>query len=509
MFSIVLPAAARNAVRHLVRNHPDYESAANSVGLDASRSMTKDQLMSMIETLGLEQTVMDIAAKMQNAAPVLSATMGQSRPAFRDPDETETETESGPVPESQPAPTPDEYEALAESVLDTVRPVLAPKIVKQVESALAPLLAAAKKPAVEIVRTVTVDESGLPVAPVIPAIRPAEIVGKSTLGKIYGLKGNGPGLSSPVSLWNSADAPSPDPFYVPEPSTLSRIISMLEDSHFVWMVGPPGTGKTITPMEFAARTGRPFVRIALDKVSDPVDLFGTPGLRSGNTFWTDGKVTAAIRRPGTVILLDEITACPPGITMVFQTLLDHRFLVLPNGERVQCAPGVLFCAADNTNGTGDTTGLFHGTNQANAAMVDRFAIMVKVDYLPAKLEAEALSNRTTAPLAACQMVVEFVRGARGLAGFEAQPLSLRRMVAFVSMCRKGFSPKVAFEDCFLSRMAEDERLKLESHFKIQFTSESVFMAALNGTAGPAPVSVSTAPEQVSARNAFQPVDDMN
>ena len=203
-------------------------------------------------------------------------------------------------------------------------------------------------------------------------------------------------------------------------------------------------------------------------------------------------------------MLDEITSAPAGLLMVLQTLLDMRFLTLSTGERVPCAEGVVFVCGDNTRGFGDTTGLYAGTMTANAALVDRMARMIIVDYLPAALEAEALANHTiTAPRVACDRVVAFVGSARKLPGFEDRPLSLRRMVAFVEMVQDGFTVSDAFEDTFLSRMPDAERAALKMHWSAAFDG-AAFAAEMAGAPIPAPAS--DAPEQVAARGAFDAYD---
>ena len=398
--------------------------------------------------------------------------------------------------------------ALADSVLSPLRPFLSPTLLGNVETALAPIIAAALKPPVErlVETTVTVDASGKLVAP--PVIH-CKRVGDSTIGKLFGVSGRVKHADKPMSTWNCSTSPAIDPYFVADVGTLARLVSAIDPMlprkpRNVWLAGPAGAGKTTMPEQIAARAKRPFLRIAFQRAVEPADLIGGNGLVNGATVWVDGVLTRAIRMPGTVILLDEITFAPPGLAAALQTLLDNRELQLPTGELVKCADGVTFVCADNTRGFGDESGLYAGTHQANAALVDRMARLIVVGYLPADLEASALANHTGAPRAACERVVAFIGSARKLSGFDAVPLSLRRQVAFVEQVfHDGFTPLEAFDDTMLSRLPDAERETIRAHWKIAF-DVAAFSAELKGA--PVPVAPSTDPAQAASRSTFDVID---
>jgi cobaltochelatase CobS len=226
--------------------------------------------------------------------------------------------------------------------------------------------------------------------------------------------------------------------------------------------------------------------------------------------WRDKAFTLAIRRPGTVILLDEIMIAPPGTVAFFQTILDNRELHLPTGEVVPFAEGVCVIAADNTAGYGDESQVYAGTQSANAALVDRFSRLVVIDYLPPALEALALAKRTGAPAAACKrlaLFAEAVRAAAAAAGGESRSYSYRRMTAFMgAVYRDKMSIERAWQVTMLTRLPEADRetfrVAVSAHFK-----EDLFKKELSGwtdaaDAGDAPIStapLSQSAEQVAAR----------
>ena len=489
MLNIVLPRNVRSQVNSLVRNAPGFEAFRLASGAFDSRDMTKDILMRAIEHLGLEDQVRDMVAA-DNAAPAPAPAKWQgmtNAEHLADCAKLESESE------------------MAETVLGPLKPFLSPVLLDSVANALAPIVALAAKPPVTVTKTVTVDASG---APVETKHDDATKTGASTLGKLFGIRGKHKDMG--VSLWDASDAPAIDPYFVPEAGVLAKLVSAIDPvvgrkPRNVWLAGSAGTGKTTLPEQIAARAGRPFVRIAFQRATEPTDLLGMLGLDGkGGMAWRDGVLTRAIRRPGTIVLLDEITTAPPGLLMVLQTLLDTRKLTLPTGEVVDCAEGVVFVSADNTSGYGDETGLYAGTMMANVALVDRMARLVRVEYLPAELETQALANHTGAPREACSRVVAFVNSARKLSGFDARPLSLRRMVAFVEMVNDGFSIDESFHDTALSRLPDAERETLRVHFKATF-DQSAFDADMTG-AQASLAGLSDTPEQVSARNAFDVID---
>ena len=483
----------RDTVRRIVRQHPGFDAFRAANGNFASRDLSGDLLRRAVAELpGLtEQAASALAVPMARAngtLPTLSdiADMDAAIAAIGD--------------EMEPETVPSETESdLAETVLSPLRPFLSPTLLDTVASALTPIVAMANKPAVvqTVEKTITVervvDANG---SPIVPAFVAANRVGTSTIGKLFGVSAKAKHADKPISLWDASDAPPVDPFHVPDVSNLSKLVTAIDPAmgrvpQNVWLAGPAGTGKSTLPEQIAARAGRPFVAITFQRAVEPADIIGGNGLSGGATVWVDGVLTRAIRRPGTIILLDEITLAPPGLAAMLQTLLASRAMTLPTGEVVRCADGVAFVAADNTRGYGDESGLYAGTHMANAALVDRMARMIVVDYLDAALEAQALANHTLAPKAACERVVRFINLARKLPGFETVPLSLRRQVAFVKMAADGYTIPECFDDCIGSRLPDAERATIHTAFKADFDANA-FKAELSNQPIPAPINTSTA-----------------
>jgi MoxR-like ATPase len=390
-------------------------------------------------------------------------------------------------------------------VLDPIRPFLASKILADVEARLRPIVDAAHKPSV----VVTVEAQ----RPLASGEAPrAKRVGKSTLGKLFGAAGAHRGYG--VALWDAVDAPKPDQAYVVDPTRFIESVTALEHGENVWLAGAAGTGKSTLAREYAARTGRPFVRIGFTRSTEILDLIGqdepTPEGASVKMVWRDKVFVQAIRRPGTVILLDELTFAPAGTVAVFQTMLDERRVTLPTGEAVNFADGVVCVIGDNTAGYGDESGVYAGTQSANAALIDRCARLVVVEYLPVALEALALAKRTLAPAPACERLAGFastVRLTQAQSG-DARPFSFRRLVAFLSAVhRDKLNLDTAWRVTVLSRLPEADRETMRQAIRAHFDG-AAFMRELQGgnDEGQSDAPLSQAPEQIGARSAFAPQD---
>jgi len=308
---------------------------------------------------------------------------------------------------------------------------------------------------------------------VVKPVRPAPVVtGKVELGKLLKYKGSHGSAKKFVTLWDAQGAaPARDPYYVLDYLKMASLLTAWERQSNVWLVGPGGSGKTTLPEQACAFVGRPFTKIGFSKQSDVGDLVGGTGLANGNTKWDDGALIAAMKVPGMVILLDEITLAPAGVQGIIQgTADDHRtYTVHATGEVVKAAPGVVFVVADNTAGYGDETGQYAGTHQSNAALVNRFKRMIRIDYLTVEQETNALHNHCPfAPKAACKEVAVFFAKARKLPEMEGIVLSLRQMVGLVQEVDDGFSTKEAINEVLLTRLPATERAALEALATLQW-----------------------------------------
>lgn len=369
------------------------------------------------------------AAPAMTPAPIATAT-----PATTPAKETETVTEE--------TTTPAETNAIPD-VLAEARPWLAPAVLKTLEERIAVALDAAFAQG-------KANATPAPVAvETVPTGGVAERLADSTLGKVFGIKGKY--ASTPVQMWKSPidRVPVANPNYVFDPARLVTAVRAIDACQPIWFGGPAGAGKTSLMREIAARTGRAFFRIDLNRQVELADLFGSRDLQNGSTYHKAGALLEAVQVPGAAILLDEVASLKPGVLIGLQTQLDERQIKLhaEQGRVVPFAPGVAIAAADNSLGSGDESGVYGDLHAMSVAFLDRFHKIVAVDYLSPDLESEALQRATGAPEAYARHVVAFANVVRVAAkkGGLSHTLTLRRMVALARDMMAGASPQEAFE----------------------------------------------------------------
>lgn len=194
-------------------------------------------------------------------------------------------------------------------------------------------------------------------------------------------------------VYSDPEAETPDPLFIWTKGIIKQLYTAQTGGN-LWFGGEKGTGKSDTARQFAARTGRKFVRINFRQYTTAEDYLGAGGLEGGNTVFQPGAFLSAYIRPGCVILLDEVTNTSPGELAPLNGFLEGKARV-NYGNRVWVrGMGVCCFAADNTTGNGDVTGRYSGTRQQNTALLDRFSGIINFQFLDPSVEVKAITNHT-------------------------------------------------------------------------------------------------------------------
>ena len=195
--------------------------------------------------------------------------------------------------------------------------------------------------------------------------------------------------------------PDIDKTYKFDPDTTLAILAGFSHNRRVMIQGYHGTGKSTHIEQVAARLKWPAVRVNLDSHISRIDLIGKDAikLRDGVqiTEFHEGILPWALRNP-VAIVFDEYDAGRADVMFVIQRVLEHdgKLTLMDQNEIIQPNPNFRLFATANTVGLGDTTGLYHGTQQINQAQMDRWSLVATLNYL--SVDAETSIVLAKAPI---------------------------------------------------------------------------------------------------------------
>jgi cobaltochelatase CobS len=283
-----------------------------------------------------------------------------------------------------------------------------------------------------------------------------------------------------VPAFSKADerVPDLDETYVFDPDTTLAILAGFAFNRRVMVQGYHGTGKSTHIEQVAARLKWPCIRINLDAHISRIDLIGRDAivLRDGLqvTEFREGLLPWALQHP-VALVFDEYDAGRPDVMFVIQrvletegklTLLDQNRVIRPN-------PCFRLFATANTVGLGDTSGLYHGTQAINQGQMDRWNIVVGLNYLPEKTEREIVQAKTGLEP---KLVADMIRVAdltrHGfINGDISTVMSPRTVITWAQNTEIFKDPGFAFRLTFLNKCDEAERMLVAEYYQRVFGVE--------------------------------------
>ena len=206
-------------------------------------------------------------------------------------------------------------------------------------------------------------------------------------------------LTVPAFSTRTEHVPAIDEDYRFDPDTTLAILAGFSHNRRVMIQGYHGTGKSTHIEQVAARLNWPCIRINLDSHISRIDLVGKDAIvvEDGKqiTAFKEGLLPWALQHP-VAIVFDEYDAGRPDVMFVIQRVLEvEGKLTLLDQNRV-ITPHSCFrlFATTNTVGLGDTTGLYHGTQQINQGQMDRWNIVSTLNYLDHDVETDIVYGKT-------------------------------------------------------------------------------------------------------------------
>ena len=192
--------------------------------------------------------------------------------------------------------------------------------------------------------------------------------------------------------------PEIDDSYIFDKETTLAILAGFSNNRRVLIQGFHGTGKSTHIEQVAARLNWPCVRVNLDSHISRIDLIGKDAIvvKDGKqiTEFKEGVLPWSLQNP-VALVFDEYDAGRPDVMFVIQRVLeaDGKFTLLDKNKVIKQHKYFRLFATTNTIGLGDTSGLYHGTQQINQGQMDRWNIVATLNYLaPEKEEAIVLSK---------------------------------------------------------------------------------------------------------------------
>ena len=189
--------------------------------------------------------------------------------------------------------------------------------------------------------------------------------------------------------------PEIDKNYKFDKDTTLAILSGFSFNKRVLVQGYHGTGKSTHIEQVAARLNWPCIRVNLDSHISRIDLIGKDAItiKDGKqiTEFQEGILPWSIQNP-IALVFDEYDAGRPDVMFVIQRVLEAEgnFTLLDKNKVIKQHKYFRLFATSNTVGLGDTTGLYHGTQQINQGQMDRWNIVTSLNYLSLEKEMEII-----------------------------------------------------------------------------------------------------------------------
>jgi cobaltochelatase CobS len=193
-------------------------------------------------------------------------------------------------------------------------------------------------------------------------------------------------MEVPAFSKRSEYVPEIDEAYIFDDETTQAICAGFAYNRRVMVQGFHGTGKSTHIEQVAARLNWPLVRINLDSHVSRIDLVGKDAivLKDGKqiTEFREGLLPWALQNP-VALTFDEYDAGRPDVMFVIQRVLEAqgRLTLLDQNKVITPHSAFRLFATTNTVGLGDTTGLYHGTQQINQGQMDRWSLVTQLNYL--------------------------------------------------------------------------------------------------------------------------------
>ena len=299
---------------------------------------------------------------------------------------------------------------------------------------------------------------------------------KADAAKLFGIK---TAMQVPAFSQRSEHVPEIDTAYRFDRETTLALLAGFAHNRRVIISGYHGTGKSTHIEQVAARLNWPCIRINLDSHVSRIDLIGKDAivLRDGKqvTEFREGLLPWALQNP-VALVFDEYDAGRPDVMFVIQRVLEAsgRLTLLDQNKVIRPHPAFRLFSTTNTIGLGDTTGLYHGTQQINQGQMDRWSIVTTLNYLSHDAEEEIVAAKVPSfdrkTIAAMVRVADMTRNAF-INGDLSTVMSPRTVITWAQNAEIFGDVGFAFRLSFLNKCDELERASVAEFYQRCFGEE--------------------------------------
>ncbi len=284
-------------------------------------------------------------------------------------------------------------------------------------------------------------------------------------------------MEVPAFAERTEHVPDIDSAYVFDHDTTLAVLAGFAHNRRVMIQGYHGTGKSTHIEQVAARLNWPTVRVNLDSHISRIDLVGKDAivLKDGKqvTQFQEGILPWALQNP-TAIVFDEYDAGRPDVMFVIQRVLEveGKLTLLDQNRVLRPHPAFRIFSTANTVGLGDTTGLYHGTQQINQGQMDRWNIVATLNYLPHDVESEIMlakepgyqTEEGQKTISAMVRVADLTRTGF-MAGDISTVMSPRTVLTWAQNAQIFGDVGFAFKTSFLNKCDEAERVIVAEYYQ--------------------------------------------
>jgi cobaltochelatase CobS len=290
-------------------------------------------------------------------------------------------------------------------------------------------------------------------------------------------------LQCPAFSQPTEHVPDLDEAYRFDHDTTLAILAGFAYNRRVMIQGYHGTGKSTHIEQVAARLNWPTIRINLDSHISRIDLIGKDAivLRDGVqiTEYKEGILPWALQHP-TALVFDEYDAGRPDVMFVIQRVLEveGKLTLLDQNKVMRPHKGFRLFSTANTVGLGDTTGLYHGTQQINQGQMDRWNIVATLNYLPHDAEVEIVLAKAPSyddaegrrKISAMVALADLTRSGF-VNGDISTVMSPRTVITWAENAKIFNDIAFAFRVTFLNKCDEIERATVAEYYQRCFGTE--------------------------------------